>query len=194
GTLSGDGSLDIERIADPSGAHGAADLALAMTSQTADLLKHTKARAVVVAADCAAPLDRFDGVIKVARPRLALAILTELVSRPVHRSAGIHPSAGAGADAQLAAGTAVGPLAVVGPRTRIGAGTAILAHVTVGADVVIGRDCLLHPGVRVGDRVVIGDRVILQHNVSLGSDGFSYAGPAPGLHTAGQETGDVARI
>jgi UDP-3-O-[3-hydroxymyristoyl] glucosamine N-acyltransferase len=59
---------------------------------------------------------------------------------------------------------------------------------------VIGRDCLFHPGVRIGDRVVIGDRVILQHNVSLGADGFSYAGPTPGGHPAGPDAGALTRI
>jgi len=164
---------------------------LAMTPETAALLARCKARAVVVAADCEAPLERFDGVITVERPRLALAILTELFSRPVHRSPGVHPSAVVAPNAQIAAGAAVGPLSVVGPRTRIGAGTAVLAHVTIGADVMIGRDCLLHPGVRIGDRVVIGDRVILHHNASLGADGFSYVTPEPGSVESAQTHGRV---
>ena len=191
GSLAGDGGIDIERIADPAGAHGGADLALAMTPETAALLKHTKARAVVVAADCAVPLDRFDAVIRVERPRLALAVLTELFSRPVERGPGIHPSAVVAPDARVAAGAAIDPLSVVGPRTRVGPGTVILAHVTIGADVVIGRDCLLHPGVRVGDRVVIGDRVILHHNASLGADGFSYVTPEPGSVETARARGRV---
>jgi UDP-3-O-[3-hydroxymyristoyl] glucosamine N-acyltransferase len=197
--LTGDGSIEIARIADPAEAAGLADLALAMTPETLAALKDTKARAVVVASRSDAPLDRFDAVIKVARPRLALAVLTRLFDRPVHRSPGIHPTAVVAADAHIADGAAVGPLTVVGPRARIGRGTVILAHVTIGADAVIGRDCLLHPGVRIGDRVVVGDRAILQHNVSLGADGFSYATPepagAPGAAAGGGEAaGAVPRI
>jgi UDP-3-O-[3-hydroxymyristoyl] glucosamine N-acyltransferase len=120
--------------------------------------------------------------------------LTSLFDRPVHRGSGIHPSAVVAPDAQVAEGVAIGPLSVIGPCASIGAGTAILAHVTVGADAVIGRDCLIHPGARIGDRVVIGDRVILQHNVSLGADGFSYAGPAPGEREANDDMGDPKRI
>jgi len=191
--LEGDGSIEIADIADPVYASGS-DLALAMTRESVPALAQTKARAVIVALKVAAAVDRFDAVITVEHPRQALAVLTRLFDRPVHRGSGIHPSAVVAPDAQIDERVSIGPLSVVGPRARIGAGTAILAHVTIGADVVIGRDCLFHPGARIGDRVVIGDRVILQHNVSLGSDGFSYAGPALGQHTGDQETGDLARI
>jgi len=189
----GDGSIEIADIADPAHASGS-HLALAMTRESVAALADTKARAVVVTPKVSAAVDRFAAVIKVEHPRHALAVLTRLFDRPVHRGTGIHPSAVVAPDAQVDEGTSIGPLSVVGPRARIGAGTALLSHVTVGADVVIGRDCLFHPGARIGDRVVIGDRVILQHNVSIASDGFSYAGPAPGQHTADQETGDLARI
>jgi UDP-3-O-[3-hydroxymyristoyl] glucosamine N-acyltransferase len=191
--VEGDGNIEIAGIADPAHASGS-DLALAMTRESVPALAHTKARAVVVALNVAASVDRFDAVIKVERPRQALAMLTRLFERPVHRGSGIHPSAVIAPDAQVDDGASIGPLSVIGPRTRIGAGTAILAHVTVGADAVIGRDCLIHPGARIGDRVVIGDRVILQHNVSLGADGFSYAAPAPGERSAGDEMSTLARI
>jgi UDP-3-O-[3-hydroxymyristoyl] glucosamine N-acyltransferase len=192
-SIEGDGSIDIAQIADPAEA-GAADLALAMTLDTVPALARTKARAVIVDGKSTAPLDRFDAVIRVAHPRHALAVLTRLFERPVHRDPGIHPTAVVAADAQIAEGVAIGPLSVIGPRAQVGSGTVILAHVTVGADTVIGRDCLFHPGARIGDRVVVGDRVILQHNVSLGADGFSYAATAPGEHTAGQEMGTLPRI
>jgi UDP-3-O-[3-hydroxymyristoyl] glucosamine N-acyltransferase len=192
--LEGDGSIEITGIADPAHAAGRCDLALAMTPESIAALAHTKARAVVVAPKGAMAIDRFDAVIKVEHPRHALAVLTRLFEQPVQRGSGIHPSAVVAPDAHIDAGVSIGPLSVIGPRTRVGAGTAILAHVTVGADAVIGRDCLLHPGARIGDRVVLGDRVILQHNVSLGADGFSYAGPAPGERVASHDTGNLQRI
>jgi UDP-3-O-[3-hydroxymyristoyl] glucosamine N-acyltransferase len=191
--VEGDGNIEIAGIADPAHASGS-DLALAMTRESVPALAHTKARAVVVALNVAASVDRFDAVIKVERPRQALAVLTRLFERPVHRGSGIHPSAVIAPDAQVDDGASIGPLSVIGPRARVGAGTAILAHVTVGADAMIGRDCLIHPGARIGDRVVIGDRVILQHNVSLGADGFSYAAPAPDERSAGDEMSMLARI
>jgi UDP-3-O-[3-hydroxymyristoyl] glucosamine N-acyltransferase len=191
--VEGDGGIEIAGIADPAHASGS-DLALAMTRESAPTLAHTKARAVVVALKVTAAVDRFDAVIKVEHPRLALAVLSRLFERPVDRGSGIHPSAVIAPDARVDDGASIGALSVIGPRARIGAGTAILAHVTVGADAVIGRDCLIHPGARIGDRVVIGNRVILQHNVSLGADGFSYAAPAPGEHPAGPEGSALTRI
>jgi UDP-3-O-[3-hydroxymyristoyl] glucosamine N-acyltransferase len=187
--VEGDGGIEIAGIADPAHA-SVSDLALAMTRESVPALANTKARAVVVALKVPAAADRFDAVIKVEQARHALAVLTRLFERPVHRGAGIHPSAVVAPDAQVDDGASIGPLSVIGPRARVGAGTAILAHVTVGADAVIGRDCLIHPGARIGDRVVIGDRVILQHNVSLGADGFSYAAPA----SSGNELSGLTRI
>jgi UDP-3-O-[3-hydroxymyristoyl] glucosamine N-acyltransferase len=190
-SVDGDASIEIAGIADPAEA-GGSDLALAMTAETGAGLAHTKARAIVVTD--AMPRGRFAAVIKVDRPRHALAILTRLFDRPVHRSPGIHPSAVVAPDAQIAEGAAIGPLSVVGPRARIGPGTVVLAHVTIGADAAIGRDCLLHPGVRIGDRVVVGDRVILQHNVSLGADGFSYATPEAAPAAGTDAGGALPRI
>jgi UDP-3-O-[3-hydroxymyristoyl] glucosamine N-acyltransferase len=192
--IEGDDSIEITRVANPTEAAGQSDLALAMTVDTVAALGRTKAHAVIVTDKCVEPLDRFDAVIKVEHPRHALAVLTRLFEQPVHRGSGIHSSAVVAPDAQIDDGVSIGPLSVIGPRARVGAGTAILAHVTVGSDAVIGRDCLLHPGARVGDRVVLGDRVILQHNVSLGADGFSYAGPASGEHVAEHDMGHLKRI
>jgi UDP-3-O-[3-hydroxymyristoyl] glucosamine N-acyltransferase len=189
--VEGDENINITRIIDPAAAAGGSELALAMTAETVAALSYTKARAVVVTAKSAAALERFEAVITVERPRQALAILTRLFDRPVHRTDGIHPSAVVAADARIGDGVAIGPLSVVGPRARIGAGTAILAHVTIGADAVVGCNCLLHPGVRIGDRVVVGDRAILQHNASLGADGFSYAAPEPNDLVPDRQNGTV---
>src|ERR1043165_1954186 len=152
--VEGDGSIDIAGIADPAHASGS-DLALAMTRESVPALAHSKARAVVVAAKVAAAVERFDAGIKVEHPRHALAVLTGLFERPIHRGTGIHPSAVVAPDARIDEGASIGPLSVIGPRARIGAGTVALAHATVGAPSALGRDCLFHPGVRIGDRVVI---------------------------------------
>jgi UDP-3-O-[3-hydroxymyristoyl] glucosamine N-acyltransferase len=194
----GDGKIEISRIADPPNAIGASDLALAMTRDTAAALAHCTARAAVVSVGCEGPLDRFDAVITVERPRLALAILTNLFNRPPSLAAAIHPTAVIAPDAVIAPGVGIGPLVVVGSRSRIGTGTMIHAHVTVGADVTIGCDCLIHPGARIGDRVRIGDRAILHHNVSIGADGFSFiAADGEGAErprAGGGATADAGRL
>ena len=54
-----------------------------MTRDAVAALENCKARAAIVAVGCDAPLDRFDAVITVERPRVALAILTNLFARPI---------------------------------------------------------------------------------------------------------------
>jgi UDP-3-O-[3-hydroxymyristoyl] glucosamine N-acyltransferase len=178
--LVGDGGIDIQGIADPADEIGASDLALVMTRDAVAALGNCKARAAIVAAKCDAPLDRFDAVITVKRPRVALAILTNLFARPIGLDVKIHATAVIAPDAEVAAGVGIGAFTVVGSRARIGGGTMIHAHATIGADVTIGRDCLIYPGVRIGDNARIGDRVILHHNVSIGADGFSFVTPDRG--------------
>lgn len=189
--FAGDGSIEICGIADPPSANEASDLALAMTREAVAGLAHCKARAAVVAAGCNAPLDRFAAIITVERPRVALAVLTNLFSRAASIDAEIHPSAVIAADAEIGQHVGIGPLAVVGSRARIGAGTMIHAHATIGADVTIGCGCLIYPGVRIGDRVWIGDRVILHHNASIGADGFSFVTPDHGSVESAKSVGRV---
>ena len=179
--LVGNGEIDIQGIADPANEMGSSDLALAMTRATVAALENCKARAAVVAVGCDAPLDRFDAVITVERPRVALAILTNLFARPIGLDAEIHPTAVIAPDAEIGKGVGIGPLTVIGSRARIGGGTMIHAHATIGADVRIGSGCLIYSGARIGDYVRIGDRAILHHNVSIGADGFSFVTQDRGL-------------
>jgi UDP-3-O-[3-hydroxymyristoyl] glucosamine N-acyltransferase len=187
----GDGNIEICGIADPPNANEASCLALAMTPRAVDGLANCNARAVVVAAGCDAPLDQFAAVITVERPRVALAVLTNLFSRPASIDAKIHPSAVIAADAEIGQGVGIGPLAVLGSRARVGEGTMIYAHVTIGADATIGCSCLMYPGVRIGDRVRIGNRVILHHNASIGADGFSFVTPEEGSVESAKAVGRV---
>src|ERR1700744_18252 len=135
--LIGDDAIDILGLADPADKTKASDLALAMSGEAVAALANCNARAVIVADGCHAPLDRFDAVITVKRPRVALAILTKLFARPASLGAGIHASAVIAPNAEVSAGARVGAFSVIGPNTRIGDGATIHAHVTVGADVTI---------------------------------------------------------
>jgi UDP-3-O-[3-hydroxymyristoyl] glucosamine N-acyltransferase len=187
----GDGNIEIRGVADPANANETSDLALAMTGESLAALSRCRARSVIVAAGCRAPLDQFKAVITVERPRVSLAVLTNLFSRPASIDIKIHPTAVIAPDAEIAPGVGVGPLAVIGSRARIGTGTIVHAHVTIGADVTIGCGCLIYPGVRIGDRVLIGDRAILHHNASIGADGFSFVTPDRGSVESAKVVGRV---
>jgi UDP-3-O-[3-hydroxymyristoyl] glucosamine N-acyltransferase len=191
GRLVGDGSLEVFRAVHPAEAGSATDLALAMDGKLVALLAASLARAAVVADGAEIAYGVLDGYIAVARPRYALAGITDLFERPVHREAGIHPTAVIAADARLGQDLVIGAFVVIGPRATIGDRTVILSHGSIGADARVGADCLFHPGVRLGDRVEVGHRVILHHNVSLGADGFSFVTPEPGSVEAAKATGRV---
>ena len=191
GRLVGDGSLEIARAVHPAEAVSAADLALAMDAKMVALLPSSPARAALVADGVEIADGVLDGYIAVARPRYALAGITDLFERPVHRDPGIHATAVIAADAQLGRDVTIGAFVVIGPRAEIGDRTVILSHGSIGADVRVGTDCLFHPGVRLGDRVQAGNRVILHHNASLGADGFSFVTPEAGSVEAAKTTGRV---
>jgi len=191
GQLIGDGSLEVSRPVHPSEADSATDLALAMDRKLIELLAASPARAAIVAEGSEIPEGALDGWVAVPRPRYAMAGVTALFERPVHRDAGIHSTAVIAPDASLGPDVSIGPFVVIGPRAAVGARSVVLSHCSIGADARLGSDCLLHPGVRIGDRVQAGDRVIIHHNASIGADGFSYVTPEPGSVEAAKATGEV---
>ncbi len=190
GTLRGDGSIAVSRVVHPAAAEGPGDLALAIEKDAAAALATSTARAAIIVVGTEPPAG-IDACVTVERGRYALARLLTLFEVPPHAPAGVHPSAAVDPSARLGEQVSIGPFVHVGPDAVIGDGTVVLAHVSVGAGARVGAHCRIHPGARIGERVVIGDRVILQHNVSLGSDGFSYATPEPGSVETARATGRV---
>ncbi|MEI8394022.1 MAG: UDP-3-O-(3-hydroxymyristoyl)glucosamine N-acyltransferase [Rhodospirillaceae bacterium] len=191
GRLFGNGDLDVLRPVHPAEARLPTDLALAMDKKLVPLLADSAARTAVIADGAEVPDGALDAYIMINRPRFAMAGITELFARPVHRESGIHPTAVIAASARLGAAVSIGPFVVIGPGAIIGDRTVILSHCSIGADAQLGADCLLHPGVRIGDRVIAGDRVIIHHNASIGADGFSFVTPEPGSVEGAKATGQV---
>jgi UDP-3-O-[3-hydroxymyristoyl] glucosamine N-acyltransferase len=188
GRLDGDGTIEVDRLVHPEHARRPSDLAIAMSAEAAATLPRSKARAVMVAADCPLPSGTFSAVISVTETRTALAKLTALFDPGPPHDEGVHATAVVASDAEIGEGVSIGAYVVVGPRSRIGRGTTIMPQVTVGADVALGADCLLHSGVRIGHGCALGDRVIVHANAVIGADGFSFA---PDLMSASAFTAGV---
>jgi UDP-3-O-[3-hydroxymyristoyl] glucosamine N-acyltransferase len=121
-------------------------------------------------------------LIEAARPKLAFALVAEVLHPPRRRAAGVHATAVVAASAHLDASVYVGPHVSVGERAQVGAGTQLHAGVCLGDDVRIGRDCVLHPRVVLYDNVTLGARVILHAGVIIGADGFGYVRDEAGYH------------
>ncbi|MGF1660773.1 MAG: UDP-3-O-(3-hydroxymyristoyl)glucosamine N-acyltransferase [Rubrimonas sp.] len=190
-TAEGDTALRVVRPAHPAEA-GPDDLALAMDDAHVALLGAGAARAAVLREGTDWRALGLGAAILVARPRYALAGLTQSFAPPRAAPPGVHPLACVDPSAQIEAGAAIGPFCAVGAGARIGAGCVLLSHVAVGAGVVIGPDGLIHPGARIGAGVRIGARVIVQPNAVIGSDGFSFVTPSPGSVESVAATGRVA--
>lgn len=138
-------------------------------------------------------------VVRVAEPRLALALLSarfDVRPRPepgrVSPAAHVHESARLGHGVTLDAGAWVGPGAVVGDASYVGPGA------TVGPNSRLGAGCVLHANVTLYDGVTLGDRVVLHAGVVIGADGFGYAASPAGAvkvrHLGGVTLGDDVEI
>ena len=121
-------------------------------------------------------------VIEVKNPKLAFALISNLLHPAVSREPSIHPTAVIATDADIALTVFIGPYVCIGEGVRVGSGTRIEAGVVVGQNVTIGRDCVLHPNVVIYDGVAIGDRVVLHAAACLGADGFGYVRDDMGYH------------
>jgi UDP-3-O-[3-hydroxymyristoyl] glucosamine N-acyltransferase len=121
-------------------------------------------------------------VIEAARPKLAFALIAELLNPPTRREPSIHPTAIISASAEVSESAFVGAYVRIGDETRIGAGAQVHAGAVVGDRVRVGRDCVIHPNVVLYDGVTLGERVILHAGVCIGADGFGYVRSAEGYH------------
>lgn len=171
GRCEGDGARQVVSVATLEQA-GPDALSWLARPELVPRLAETRAAAVLVPVDCAAPPRQT--VVRVADVEIAMCEAVRLLGPHAERvAAGIHPTAVLGEGVECD-GVAVGACVCIGPRARIGRGTEVHAGVYVGADAVVGRDCTLWPGVVIRERVRIGDRVVVHANAVIGADGFGY--------------------
>jgi UDP-3-O-[3-hydroxymyristoyl] glucosamine N-acyltransferase len=113
-------------------------------------------------------------LIEVARPKLAFALIAELLHPPKRQEPFVHPTATVAASAEVDESAYVGAYVSIGEGTRIGARTQIHTGSSIGDDVSVGSECVIHPNVVLYDGVRLGERVILHAGVCIGADGFGY--------------------
>ncbi|HEY0006751.1 MAG TPA: UDP-3-O-(3-hydroxymyristoyl)glucosamine N-acyltransferase [Pyrinomonadaceae bacterium] len=170
GRVVGDGNVRVRNVADLLNAE---EGAIAFVEDRERLKEAETSRASCLIVPEGAQTD-FACRIETARPKLAFALIAEILHPPKRWPPAIHPSAIIAASAEVDALAFIGPHVNIGERARIGAGTQIHAGTIVGDDSSVGRDCLIYPNVVLYDRVTLGDRVILHAGVVLGADGFGY--------------------
>jgi UDP-3-O-[3-hydroxymyristoyl] glucosamine N-acyltransferase len=153
--------------------------------------KFLTAGAAASASVDATKTDALKCVIEAARPKLAFALIAEVLHPSRRRAPAVHPTAQVAASAEVAASAFVGAYVQIGEGARVGAGAQILAGTFVGDNVSVGRDCLLHPRVTLYEGVTIGERVILHAGVVVGADGFGYVRDEAGVYHKFPQMGTV---
>ncbi|HEX5701790.1 MAG TPA: UDP-3-O-(3-hydroxymyristoyl)glucosamine N-acyltransferase [Pyrinomonadaceae bacterium] len=170
GTVIGDGEVVIHRVNSLEAA-GEGDIAYVADEKFFAAAASSNASCVIVPEGAALELPC---AIKVKKPKLAFALMAELLHPPKRRESDAHPSAVIADTADVALTAFIGPHATIGDHSTVGGGTQILSGVTICDNVSVGTDCVIHPNVVIYHDVTIGDRVILHAGVVIGADGFGY--------------------
>ena len=170
GHVVGDGSITIRRIAGLDSA-SEGDIAYVEDEKFFAAASNSKASCLIVPEGAA--IDH-PCRIEVKRPKLAFALIAEVLHPPKRREPSIHSTAVLAESVDVALTAFIGPHVTIGEKSSVGVGTQVLSNVSIGDDVTIGADCVIHPNVVVYDNVTIGDRVILHAGVVIGADGFGY--------------------
>lgn len=166
----GDGSVRLRGVASLTEAVEG-DIAFVEDARLLESVKLARASCIIVpeGAEVDAPC-----LMEAARPKLAFALIAELLHPPKRFAPSRHPTSVIHQSATVDESVYIGAHAIIGARTRIASGTVIHAGVSVGDDVSIGNDSVLHPNAVLYDNVSIGSRVILHAGVIIGADGFGY--------------------
>ena len=178
GSIVGDGDTQVYRVASLAAA-GEGEIAYVEDDKLFDAAAKSEASCLIVPAG--ANINATCR-IEVKNPKLAFALIAEVLHPRKKRAPETHPTVVIGVNADIAFEVFIGAFVCIGENSIIGAGTQIRAGAKVGDNVSIGSDCVIHPNVFLEDGVTIGDRVILHAGVVIGADGFGYVRGDLGYH------------
>jgi UDP-3-O-[3-hydroxymyristoyl] glucosamine N-acyltransferase len=176
--LEGDGEIDIVRVAGIEDAE-AGDLTFVANSKYLPALATTRASAVLLREDVAAPPM---AVLRAADPYLAFARAVGLFAPASKPKPGVHSMAAVAADATIGCDVSIGAFVAIAEGATIGERTVIFPNATIGAGARVGADCVIHSNVSIRERVTVGDRVVLQNGVVVGGDGYGFVRRGDGTH------------
>ena len=106
-------------------------------------------------------------VLKVARPRLAIANILKFIEDQRRQPPWVR-------ERNVASSSVISPLAVVEENVEIGAGAVIEPFCVVENDVSIGGGSVIRSGARIHSRVVIGEESTVGANTVIGHQGFGF--------------------
>jgi UDP-3-O-[3-hydroxymyristoyl] glucosamine N-acyltransferase len=197
GHVVGDADASVRRVASIEAA-GVGDVAFVEEEKFFEAARASRATCLIAPEGAGAELVGTGGelagagsVIEVARPKLAFALVAEVLHPARRREAFVHPTASVASTAKVGESVYVGAYAFVGEGATVGDGTQILEGARVGDGVTAGRGCVLHPCVVLYEGVTLGDRVVLHAGVVVGADGFGYVRDTAGVYHKFPQVGTV---
>ena len=197
GQVVGDAGASVRRVASIEAA-GEGDVAFVEEEKFFEAARASRATCLIAPEGAGAELvgagDKLGGarsVIEVARPKLAFALIAEVLHPARRREAFVHPTASAAPTATVGDGAYVGACAFVGEGATVGDGTQILEGARVGRGATVGRECVLYQNVVLYEGVTLGDRVVLHAGVVVGADGFGYVRDPGGVYHKFPQVGTV---
>jgi UDP-3-O-[3-hydroxymyristoyl] glucosamine N-acyltransferase len=170
GRVLGDGGVSILRVAGLDSAREG-DIAYVEDEKFFEAANKTKASCVITpaGANVKAPCR-----IDVKNPKLAFALIAEVLHPRKQRAPEIHHTAIIANDAKIGDDVFIGAFVCIGENSVVGDRTQIRAGAKIGDHVEVGSDCVFHPNVFLEDGVTVGNNVILHAGVVVGADGFGY--------------------
>jgi UDP-3-O-[3-hydroxymyristoyl] glucosamine N-acyltransferase len=190
GRAVGDASARVGGVASIESAR-AGDVVFVEEEKFFEAARASAASCVIAPEGAGAKLAGARSVIEAARPKLAFALVAEVLCPPRRREAFIHPSSSVAPGVRLGEGVYVGACAVVAEGAEVGEGTQVLAGAVVGERARVGRECVLYPNVVLYEGVTLGDRVVLHAGVVVGADGFGYVRDEAGVQHKFPQVGSV---
>jgi UDP-3-O-[3-hydroxymyristoyl] glucosamine N-acyltransferase len=170
GRVVGDGSVSIRGVASLEDA-GEGEITYVEDEKFFEAANRSKASCVITpeGADVKAPCR-----IEVKNPKLAFALIAEVLHPRKQRPPEIHHNAIIAGNAKIGDHVFIGAFVCLGENSVVGDRTQIRAGAKIGDHVKVGCDCVIHPNVFLEDGVTIGNNVILHAGVVIGADGFGY--------------------
>ena len=178
GQVVGDPNVTIQRVASlDSGGEG--EIAYVEDEKFFEAAKKSRASCVIVPDNSGLALLC---QITVKNPKLAFALIAEVLYPTKQREPEIHQSAVIAETADISPEVFIGAFVCIGENSTVGSGTQIRAGAKIADNVSVGANCVIHPNVFLEDGVTIGNRVILHAGVVIGADGFGYVRGEMGYH------------
>jgi UDP-3-O-[3-hydroxymyristoyl] glucosamine N-acyltransferase len=190
GRVVGDAGASVRRVASLESADEG-DVAFVEDEKLFEAARACRASCVIAPEGSASKLEGLKSVIEAARPKLAFALVAEVLFRPQRLPGHVHLTAAVAEGAHLGEGVYVGAGAVVGDGASLGDWTQVHSNCVIGRGVMVGRDCVLRPNVVLYEGVSLGERVVLHAGVVVGADGFGYVRDAEGVYHKFPQVGTV---